>query len=130
MTDTIADMLTRVRNALLAEHKEVLIPYSRVKNEIIKVLKNEGYIENYEVSKDLVKKDIKVYLKYSGNGEKAITQIKRVSKPSRRVYVNRNNIPRINNGMGVSILSTSKGIITGTNAKKIGVGGEILCTVV
>ncbi|NIP30687.1 MAG: 30S ribosomal protein S8 [Candidatus Dadabacteria bacterium] len=130
MTDTIADMLTRIRNALLAGHKEVLIPSSNIKNEIIRVLKEEGYVEGYDFTQDGIKKNIKVKLKYSENGNKAITKIQRVSKPSRRVYVNKNNIPRISGGMGIAILSTSKGIMTGTNARSTGIGGEIICTVV
>lgn len=130
MTDTIADMLTRIRNGLLANHKEVVIPSSNIKTEIARVLKEEGYIADYETIQDGIKKNIKVVLKYTDKGEKAIRTIKRVSKPSRKVYVNKNSIPRISGGMGIAILSTSKGIMTGTNARVSGIGGEVLCTVV
>lgn len=130
MTDPIADMLSRIRNAIIAGHKDVEVPHSKIKNEIARVLKEEGYINNCKVSEDGIKKLIIVNLKFSNNGSSVITQLKRMSKPSRRVFVNKNQIPRVNAGMGISILSTSKGIMTGTNARKIGVGGELVCTVV
>lgn len=130
MTDTISDMLTRIRNALLANHKEVIIPSSNIKIDIAKVLKEEGYITDFNIIEDGVKKSIKIVLKYGDKGIKAITKIKRVSKPSRKVYVGKNNIPRISGGMGITILSTSKGIMTGTDARTKGIGGEVICTVV
>ena len=130
MTDPIADMLTRIRNMIIAKHSDVTIPHSKVKLEIARVLKEEGYIENFESVGDGAKKIIKVYLKNSEDGIPVISEIKRISKPSRRVYVDKTNIPRISDGMGISVLSTSKGIMTGTNARKIGIGGEIICTVV
>lgn len=130
MTDPIADMLTRIRNMIVAKHSEVSIPHSKVKQEIARVLKEEGYIENFESVGDGAQKTIKVYLKNFEDGMPVISEIKRISKPSRRVYVDKTNVPRISDGMGISVLSTSKGIMTGTNARKIGVGGEIICTVV
>lgn len=130
MTDPISDMLTRIRNGLLVNKKDVLIPCSNIKKDISEVLVEEGYLQNVEIVEDGVKKNLKVSLRYDDNGDKAITKIERVSKPSRRVYVNKNSIPRISGGMGIAILSTSKGIMTGTNARGMGIGGEILCTVI
>ena len=129
MTDPIADMLSRIRNAIIAKHKEVIVPHSILKNHIANVLKEEGYLNNVEIIENGIKKDIKIKIKYAGNGTPVINAIKRTSKPSRRVYVNKHHIPRVKAGMGISILSTSKGIMTGTNARKLGVGGEIICTV-
>lgn len=130
MTDTISDMLTRIRNGHMAGKREVLIPSSKMKIAIAKVLQEEGYIQAVEEVADGIKKSLKVQLKYNDSGIKAIRQIKRVSKPSRRVYVNKNSIPRTTSGMGITILSTSRGIMTGTDARTKGIGGEILCTVV
>lgn len=130
MTDPIADMLSRIRNAIIADHNEVKIPYSVIKSRIVGVLKEEGYIDEVKVSQDdKVKKSLILKLKYTESGQSAINEIKRVSRLSRRVYVGRHDIPRVKAGMGISILSTSKGIITGTAARKLGVGGEIICTV-
>lgn len=130
MTDTISDMLTRIRNGHLARKKEILIPSSNLKKAILKVLQDEGYIQSTEEIENGVKKELKVKLKYNQSGIRAISEIKRVSKPSRRVYVNKNRIPRTRSGMGISILSTSRGIMTGTDARTKGIGGEIICTVV
>lgn len=130
MTDPIADMLSRIRNAIIANHEEVEIPHSIIKSHIANVLKDEGYVIEVKNTESGVKKSLKLQLKYTDNGQPVINEIKRVSKPSRRVYVNKNQIPRVKAGMGISILSTSKGIMTGTNARKIGVGGEIICTVI
>ena len=129
MTDPISDMLARIRNAINAKHSETLVPHSKIKYEIARVLKEEGYIGNAEVVGDGAKKTIKLNLRNDDNGSSVITAMKRVSKPSRRVYVNKTNIPRVSDGMGITILSTSKGIMTGTNARKIGVGGELICTI-
>lgn len=130
MTDPIADMLSRIRNAIIANHDKVKIPHSVIKSHIVGVLKEEGYIDKVEVSKDdKVRKSLILKLKYTENGESAINEIKRVSKLSRRVYVSKHNIPRVKAGMGISILSTSKGIITGVAARKHGAGGEVICTV-
>jgi len=128
MTDPISDMLTRIRNALMVKSEKVKVPNSRIKVDLSKVLKDEGYIKDYSVNNDK-KKDIDIKLVYDTNGESVIQEIKRVSKPSRRIYVDKHQIPRINGGLGICILSTSKGIMTGTTARRLGIGGEIICTV-
>ncbi len=130
MTDPIADMLTRIRNAFMVGHNRVEIPGSIIKGEIARVLVEEGYLESYKITEEGVKKTITIKLKYGPDGKAAIEEIKRVSKPSRRVYVDKDNIPRVRGGMGVSILSTSSGIMTGVAARSKKIGGEILCTVV
>lgn len=129
MTDPIADMLTRVRNALKARHKEVSMPCSKVKEEILTLLKEEGYINDYKTVEEDGRKALKVELKYGPANRSVITELKRVSKPGRRVYVASIEIPHILGGLGVAILSTSKGIVTDKKAKKLGVGGELICTV-
>ncbi len=129
MTDPIADMLARIKNALMARHREVSVPHSVIKSEIGRVLKEEGYLQDFEVSGEGVKKAITIKLKYSPEGVPRIKGFKRVSKPSGRVYIGRNQIPRVVTGMGTAILSTSKGIMTGRNARTLGIGGEIICTV-
>lgn len=130
MTDPIADMLTRIRNALMAGHDHVEIPGSVIKGEIAKVLTEEGYLESYKVTEEGVKKTITIKLKYGPDGKAAVDEIKRISKPSRRVYVGKDDIPRVMGGMGISILSTSNGIMTGVAARNKKIGGEILCTVI
>lgn len=130
MTDPIADMLTRIRNALMAGHAEVAVPGSAIKAEIARVLVEEGYVESYAVAEEGVKKSINIKLKYGPGGRAAIEEIKRVSKPSRRVYAGKGDIPRVRGGMGISILSTSRGIMTGVAARNRKIGGEIICTVV
>ena len=130
MTDPIADMLTRIRNAFMAGHVHVEIPGSIIKGEIARVLTEEGYVESYKVTEEGVKKTISIKLKYGPDGKAAIEEIKRISKPSRRVYVGRDDIPRVRGGMGISILSTSNGIMTGVAARSEKIGGEILCTVI
>lgn len=130
MTDPIADMLTRIRNAFMAGHDHVEIPGSIIKGEIARVLTEEGYLENYEITEEGVKRTISIKLKYGPDGKAAIGQIKRISKPSRRVYVGKDDIPRVRGGMGISILSTSSGIMTGVAARSKKIGGEILCTVI
>lgn len=130
MTDPIADMLTRIRNALMAGHAEVAVPGSAIKAEIARVLVEEGYVESYDVAEEGVKKSISIKLKYGPGGRAAIEEIKRVSKPSRRVYAGKGDIPRVRGGMGISILSTSRGIMTGVAARNRRIGGEIICTVV
>ena len=129
MTDPIADMLTRIRNALVARHNSVGVPSSRIKTDIAKVLQEEGYIANYSVLGEGIKKQIKIELKYTPDGESVIKKIERVSRPGRRVYMKKDEIPRIRGGLGISILSTPKGVISGTQARRIGVGGELICTV-
>lgn len=130
MTDPIADMLTRIRNAFMVGHNRVEIPGSIIKGEIARVLTEEGYVESYKITEEGVKKTITIKLKYGPDGKAAIEEIKRISKPSRRVYVDKDNIPRVRGGMGISILSTSSGIMTGVAARSRKIGGEILCTVI
>lgn len=128
-SDPIADMLTRIRNGMAARHHKVEIPGSKVKIELARILKEEGYVSNYRVAADNNKKTLKVYLKYRPDNRPVITRLTRVSKPSRRVYVDAQHIPRVIGGMGVSVLTTSKGVMTGRQAKGLGIGGEVLCTV-
>jgi small subunit ribosomal protein S8 len=127
VTDPIADMLTRLRNAAMAKHENVLVPASKMKLAIAKVLKEEGFIAGYDVVKDKPHRVIKVYLKYQDNKQPVISGLKRVSKPGLRVYVQKGEIPRVFGGMGIAIVSTSKGIKTGRQAWHEGTGGELLC---
>ncbi len=126
VSDPIADMLTRVRNALMARHESVLIPGSKIKLSIAKILKDEGFIADYELLKDKSTKTIKVQLRYI-DSQPAISGLQRVSKPGLRTYVEKQEIPRVYGGLGVAILSTSKGVRTGQQAWRLGVGGELLC---
>src|SRR5438128_4374024 len=131
MHDPIADMLTRIRNAQLVGHTEVSMPASGLKGAIAKVLKDEGYIEDFairEKSGDIAKKELAIALKYYA-GRPVIERLERVSKPGLRVYKGRNDIPRVMNGLGVAILSTSRGVMTDRKARADGVGGEVLCIV-
>ena len=125
VTDPIADMLTRIRNAKTMRYKEVEIPSSKVKVEITKILKNEGFINDYKIKKNNVQDVIILSLKYN-NKESVITGLKRISKPGLRVYAKADEIPRVLNGLGIAILSTSKGIMTGKDAKAANLGGEVL----
>jgi len=129
LTDPIADMLTRIRNGIAARHERVEMPCSRLKVEIARILKEEGYITNFKVSEEGKKKSLKVTLRYDDEGESVIFNLDRISRPGRRVYVGRNEVPRVMGGLGVSILTTPKGVMTGKNARKEGVGGEVLCNV-
>ena len=129
ITDPIADMLTRIRNAIKARHPKVDVPASRLKTEIARILKDEGYILNYKVAEDGARKTIKIYLKYQANNKPVITRMERVSRPGCRVYVSRDEIPRVVGGLGVNILTTPKGLMSGREAQKQGVGGEILCQI-
>ena len=129
MSDPIADMLTRVRNASSARHEHVEIPASRLKIEISKTLRNEGFIRNYRVLTNERQNTIKIRLKYGPNRERVINQIQRVSKPGKRVYVGKDRIPVVLGGLGTAILSTSKGILADRQARKMGIGGEVLCHV-
>ncbi|HWV90437.1 MAG TPA: 30S ribosomal protein S8 [Burkholderiales bacterium] len=128
MSDPIADMLVRIRNAQLVGHTEVAMPASKLKSAIAQVLKDEGYIEDYALRDDGVKKQLRIGLKYYA-GRPVIERLERVSKPGLRVYRGRDDIPRIMNGLGVAILSTSRGVMTDRKARADGVGGEILCIV-
>ena len=129
VTDPIADMLTRIRNANQMRYNEVVVPSSNVKLEIVKILKGEGYIENYKVEKNEVQNNIIVTLKYGKNKERVISGLKRISKPGLRVYAKAEEIPTVLNGLGISIVSTSKGIMTGKEARKENLGGEVLAYV-
>ncbi len=129
MTDPIADMLTRIRNAHMKKHESVTVPLSRLKLEIARILKEEGFIRNYKVEGEGVKKNIIIALRYTRDEEPAIVGLKRVSKPGRRIYTDKDSIPRVMGGIGIAILSTSKGIMTDRKARKEGVGGEVLCYV-
>ncbi len=131
-SDPIADMLTRIRNALMAGHTTVAIPHSKVKLAIAQILKQEGYVEDVSLTDDVPVRMIVVKLKYWGKRRErrpVISKIERVSKPGRRVYVGRSEIPWVMSGMGISILTTPDGIMTGQQARRQGVGGEVLCTV-
>lgn len=129
ITDTVADMLTRIRNASHARHKEVVIPSSIFKLSIAKILKEEGYIKDYELIKDNKQGIIKIQLKYAPSKKEIVSAIKRVSRPGLRIYVKKDKVAKVLNGLGISILSTSKGIITDRKAREMGVGGELICMV-
>ncbi|CAG0950701.1 30S ribosomal protein S8 [Geobacter sp.] len=129
MTDPIADMLTRIRNASMAKLQKVDIPSSNLKVSLANVLKSEGFVKNFKVIADSKQGVLRVYLKYIDEKEPVIREIKRVSKPGSRVYVGSDKIPCVKNGMGVAILSTSKGILTDKVAREAGIGGEVICTV-
>ena len=128
-SDPIADLLTRIRNASRAEHEKVDIPASKLKVRIAEILKDEGFIKNFRVLEDDKQGTLRVYLKYGTGNEKMISGLVRVSTPGRRVYVTHDKIPAILGGMGVVILSTSRGIMTGAHARKLNLGGEVLCYV-
>ena len=129
MTDPIGDMLTRIRNGIMASYDAVDIPSSKLKMNIVKVLKSEGFIKNYRIMNEGARETIRVFLKYDENGVAVIGGLKRVSKPSRRFYTKTDKIPKVLGGLGVNILSTSKGVMTDREARKMGVGGEVLCAV-
>ncbi|MDP2681834.1 MAG: 30S ribosomal protein S8 [Deltaproteobacteria bacterium] len=129
ITDTVADMLTRIRNASHARHKEVEILSSIFNLAIARILKEEGYVKDYELIKDNKQGIIKVQLKYDPSKKEIVSVIKRVSKPGLRIYVKKDKVAKVLNGLGISILSTSKGIITDRKAREMGVGGELICTV-
>jgi small subunit ribosomal protein S8 len=129
MSDPLADMLTRIRNAVMVKFESVEMPSSNVKVSVAKVLKDEGYITDYAVVKGGVQDTLKIVLKYGPNKEAVITGIKRVSKPGLRKYIGANSIPKVLNGLGIAIVSTSKGVVTDTVAQSLNVGGEIICEV-
>ena len=126
ITDPIADMLTRIRNALTAKHEDVLVPASTVKKAIAEILLDEGYIKSYDIREDGVAKYIHIDLKYGPNKQRVITGLKRISKPGLRIYARKDQLPKVLNGLGISIISTSRGIMTDREARKQGVGGEVL----
>jgi len=129
MTDPVADFLTRVRNAIRAKQQKVDVPASKLKLEIARILKEEGFISNYKATEENGQKLLRVYLKYGNGNEAAISNLNRISKPGCRVYVGRTEIPRVLGGLGINILTTPKGVMTGRDARKNGVGGEVLCEV-
>ncbi|MEP7273562.1 MAG: 30S ribosomal protein S8 [Acidobacteriota bacterium] len=131
MHDPISDMLTRVRNAIQARHTKVDIPASRLKIEIARILKEEGYVTNYSLktTESSNARTLRIFLRYGPKGESVISHIERVSKPSRRVYVPNDEIARVLGGLGINILSTSQGVMTGKQARRTKIGGEVLCSV-
>ncbi len=129
MTDPIADMLTRIRNAIIAGHKSTVLPSSKIKVELARILKEQGYMADYKLEDKSGRKVINVTLAYTPARESVIKEIRRVSKPSRRVYVNKGEIPRVRGGLGICIISTSKGIMTGAQARRQGLGGELICSI-
>jgi small subunit ribosomal protein S8 len=133
MTDPISDMLTRVRNAVASKHARVDVPASKLKAEIARILADEGYIHGFKVvaapTPPVERQVIRLFLKYGPHGEKVITGIQRVSRPGRRVYFGRDDVPHVLGGLGTSILTTSRGVMSGREAAKAGVGGEVLCNI-
>jgi len=137
MTDPIADMLTRIRNAVTAKHTRVDMPSSRIKDDIARILQDEGYIQGFKLVEEAAAitkttaavKTLRLFLKYGPHGEKLITGVQRISRPGRRVYFGRDDVPDVLAGLGTSILTTSRGVMTGREAVKAGVGGEVLCNI-
>ncbi|MDK2823766.1 MAG: small subunit ribosomal protein [Clostridia bacterium] len=129
MTDPIADFLTRIRNANMVMHEKVEIPASKTKKALAEILKKEGFVKDYEYIEDGKQGIIRIYLKYGSNREKVITGMKRISKPGLRVYCKKDEIPRVLGGLGIAIISTSQGIMTDKEARKTGLGGEVICYV-
>ena len=129
LTDPIADLLTRIRNAALARKRDVKIPSSRMKVEVVKILKDEGYIRNYKVVDDSLQGVLNVTLKYNEDNQSVITGLKRVSKPGCRIYCKADSVPKVLDGLGIVIVSTSRGIVTGKQCEELGVGGEVLCQI-
>ncbi|MGH9935711.1 MAG: 30S ribosomal protein S8 [Blastocatellia bacterium] len=131
ITDPISDMLTRIRNAISARHSKVDVPASRLKIEIARILKEEGYVTNYSIktAEGSNARTLRIFLRYGPNGESVISSLQRVSLPSRRVYVPSKEITKVLGGLGINILSTSRGVMTGKHARKTNVGGEVLCNI-
>src|SRR5215471_5868219 len=129
MTDPIADMLTRIRNAYAAKHQKVDVPVSNTKLEIAKILKEEGFISNFKVIGEGPRRSMRVYLRYGPKGELVITKLERISKPGCRVYVGSTSIPKVLGGLGINILSTSRGLMTDRRARRERIGGELLCRI-
>src|ERR1700712_4345297 len=129
LTDPVADFLTRIRNSIRARHQKLDAPASKLKSEIARILKEEGYIANYKPTEENGMKVIRVYLKYNTNNESVIKDLKRVSRPGCRVYQGKSDIRRVQGGLGIAILTTPKGVMTGRQARREGVGGELLCEV-
>ncbi|MBZ5563941.1 MAG: 30S ribosomal protein S8 [Acidobacteriia bacterium] len=129
VTDPIADLLTRIRNGVRARHQRVDMPSSRLKVEVARILKDEGYVSNFKVSEEGKKKILRVFLRYGTKGESIISTLERVSRPGRRVYVGAREVPQVLGGLGINILTTPRGVMTGKAARRAGVGGEVLCKV-
>jgi len=129
MTDPIADMLTRLRNATMVRHDRTDVPASKMKLEIAKILKQEGYIRTFKILEEGTQGVLRIYLKYSPDGEPVIHGIQRVSKPGLRVYRGVQELPKVRNGLGVAVVSTSRGVVTDEQARRLGIGGEILCEI-
>jgi small subunit ribosomal protein S8 len=129
LTDPVADLLTRIRNAISARQQKLDVPASKLKSEIARILKEEGYLSNFKTTEEAGQRVLRLYLKYGTNNDAAITNVARVSRPGCRVYVGHTEIPRVLGGLGINILTTPKGVMTGRQARKTGVGGEILCEV-
>jgi small subunit ribosomal protein S8 len=129
VTDPVADMLTRVRNGIRARHGRVEMPSSKLKVEIARILKDEGYIGNYKVAEEGKKRVLRINLRYDTEGLSVISALERVSKPGRRVYVGKDRVPKVLGGLGVAILTTPQGVMTGKAARRAGVGGELICNV-
>jgi small subunit ribosomal protein S8 len=129
INDPIADMLTRIRNGVMIRQKQVVVPGSKVKIAIARILKDEGYIKDFEVTKDVPQAQLRVVLKYDRDRKSIITNLQRISKPGRRVYVKRSEIPWVLSGLGTAVVSTPQGIMTGQKARRLGLGGEVLCYV-
>lgn len=129
LTDPVADFLARIRNAIRARHPKLDVPASKLKLEMARILKEEGYISNYKATEEEGRKIVRIYLKYSSDHGAAISDLTRISRPGCRVYVGSQEIPRVLGGLGINILTTPKGVMTGRSARKQGVGGEILCDV-
>jgi small subunit ribosomal protein S8 len=129
VTDPVADLLTRLRNAIHARQEKVSVPHSKVKLEILRILKEEGYISNYAEEEIGKNRSIQVFLRYSSKFQPPVSKLERISRPGCRVYVGRDEIPEVLGGLGINIISTSRGIMTGRQARQLGVGGELLCVV-
>jgi small subunit ribosomal protein S8 len=129
INDPVADMLTRIRNGIQARHQRVDMPSSKLKVEVARILKDEGYISNFKVAEEGKKKILKVFLRYGADGTSVISTLERVSRPGRRVYVGAREVPKVLGGMGINILTTPRGVMTGKSARKAGVGGELLCAI-
>lgn len=129
ITDPIADMLTRIRNGIRARQQRVDMPASKMKVEIARILKQEGYVSNFKVAEEGKKKVLRVFLRYGSDGQSIISTMERVSRPGRRVYVDSREIPKVLGGLGINILTTPRGLMTGKAARKTGVGGEVLCNI-
>jgi len=129
LTDPVADLLARIRNSIRARHQKLDVPASKLKLEITRILKEEGYIANFKATEEEGRKVLRIYLKYGQDNNAAISNLQRISRPGCRVYVGRNDIPRVLGGLGINILTTPRGVMTGRQARKQGLGGEILCEV-